>query len=68
MNLDIVVSTSGIAGPGGATPEKPVGTVWIGISTAEKTIAQKFIFGDNRERNIIRSSYYALNMLSKTMI
>ncbi len=68
MKLDIVVSTSGIAGPGGATAEKPVGTVWIGISTAEKTIAQKFIFGDNRERNIIRSSYYALNMLRKAML
>jgi len=68
MNLDIVVSTSGIAGPGGATAEKPVGTVWIGISTAEKTIAKKFIFGDNRERNIIRSSYYALNMLRKAML
>jgi len=67
FNTEIAISTSGIAGPSGGTKEKPVGTVWIAVATPEKTIAQKFIFGDNRQRNIIRSSYAALNMLRKCL-
>jgi len=67
FNTEAAISTSGIAGPSGGTKEKPVGTVWIAVATPEKTIAQKFIFGDNRQRNIIRSSYAALNMLRKCL-
>ena len=53
---DIGVSTTGIAGPSGALPGKPVGFTCIGISTAEKTYAKEFIFGSGSgcERELIR--------------
>lgn len=60
---DCAVATSGIAGPGGGTLEKPVGTVWIGVSTPDKTIARKFVFSFTRERNIAKAAVKALDML-----
>lgn len=63
MCTDFSIATSGIAGPDGGTKEKPLGTTWIAVSSPEKTISTKFLFGDNRERNIIRASLTALNML-----
>lgn len=63
MGADFSIATSGIAGPDGGTDEKPVGTTWIAIAWPGGVKAQKFTFGDNRERNIIRASFTALNML-----
>lgn len=60
---DFAVATSGIAGPDGGTDEKPVGTVWIAVATPSGVEAQLFKFVNNRERNIIRSSQTALNLL-----
>lgn len=60
---DYAISVSGIAGPTGGTEEKPVGSVWIAVSAGDETKTELFNFGDNRERNIIRASYAALNML-----
>ncbi len=65
---DYAISVSGIAGPGGGTDKKPVGTVWIAIASPEKTISTHFLFGNNRERNIIRASITALNMLRKVLM
>ena len=62
------IATSGIAGPGGGTPQKPVGTIWIAIATPDKVISQKFLFGNDRKRNIVRSSFIALNMLRTALL
>ncbi|MCW3085280.1 MAG: damage-inducible protein CinA [Bacteroidetes bacterium] len=64
---DYSVSASGIAGPDGGTDEKPVGTVWIAVATPDKVISQKFLFGNNRERNIQKTANAALNMLKKEL-
>lgn len=63
LGTDYAVATSGIAGPDGGTPEKPVGTVWVGVSSPVRTLAVKFQLGEHRERNIIRASLNALNLL-----
>jgi len=60
---DYAIAVTGIAGPDGGTPEKPVGTVWIGVANAEKTITKKFQFGNKRQQNIERTAIAALNML-----
>jgi PncC family amidohydrolase len=60
LSADIAVSVSGIAGPGGGLPDKPVGTVWIGLSTSEGEWARVFYFDGDRETNKARSADAAL--------
>jgi len=61
---DYAIAVTGIAGPDGGTPEKPVGTVWIGVANKEKTVTKKFLFGSKRIQNIERTAIAALNMLN----
>jgi nicotinamide-nucleotide amidase len=68
FDTDFSVATSGVAGPSGGTKEKPVGSVWIAVSSKKSTISEFFSFGDDRERNITRASVTALNMLRKMII
>jgi nicotinamide-nucleotide amidase len=63
LGTNYSVSTSGIAGPEGGTPARPVGTVWIAVAGPGSVVSKVYNFANNRERNIIRSSQTALNML-----
>jgi nicotinamide-nucleotide amidase len=63
LDVDICLSTTGIAGPLGGTDDKPVGLVWIGLATKNGVKARKFQFGDNRERNLQMTVLSALNWL-----
>jgi nicotinamide-nucleotide amidase len=68
MGTDYSVAVTGIAGPTGGTAEKPVGTVWIAIDSERGVVTEKHIFADNRQINISRSSYGALNLLRKQIV
>ncbi len=63
LGTDIALACSGIAGPGGGSPEKPVGTVWIALADNEGTIAKKHLFPKGRKENIQLTANYALELL-----
>ncbi|MBX3035405.1 MAG: CinA family protein [Anaerolineales bacterium] len=63
LKADIAVSVSGIAGPGGGTPDKPVGTTWVGLATSTVNEARHFIWNGNREENKKLSAEAALQFI-----
>ena len=63
LNADIAISISGIAGPGGGLPDKPVGTTWIGLSTSEGEWARLFHFDGDRAQNKSLAADAALQFL-----
>jgi nicotinamide-nucleotide amidase len=65
---DIGLSVTGIAGPTGGSPEKPVGTVWMGIAHGEQSDARLFRFQGDRERIILGASQAALNWLRTALL
>lgn len=66
-NADVGLATSGIMGPGGGTDTKPVGFVWVGFSSKEKTLSTSFQFRFDRRRNIELTAISALDFLRKNM-
>jgi PncC family amidohydrolase len=63
LGADLAVSVTGIAGPDGGGPDKPVGLTWIGLSTPEGESARQFIWGRDREGNKADSAAAALEMV-----
>lgn len=63
LGVDLAVSVTGIAGPGGALPGKPVGTVWIGLANAGITVSKLCRFSGNREQVRLQTVRAALEFL-----
>jgi nicotinamide-nucleotide amidase len=68
LNVDYVIATSGIMGPGGGTDEKPVGTVWVAAGNKDKILTKQFHFRFDRERNIRQTAHVALDFLRKFIL
>lgn len=67
IGTDCAIATSGIAGPGGGTPDKPVGTVCISVKTPHNIIVDHFLFPGNRARVIERSTNTAIIKLIRAL-
>ncbi|MDT8323934.1 MAG: competence/damage-inducible protein A [Bacteroidota bacterium] len=65
--VDIGLATTGIAGPSGGSPHKPVGLVWIAVSTARETLAHAYYFGEHRVRTKQRAAQAALDMVRRQL-
>ena len=65
MNTSLAVSVTGIAGPGGGTKDKPVGTVWFALASSINTKTEKKVFSGTREIIRQKTVKYAMKMLGK---
>ena len=68
LNVNLAVAVTGVAGPGGGSAEKPVGTVWFGIATSEGVRTEKCLFAGNREKVRQSTIIHALGMLTAAAI
>jgi PncC family amidohydrolase len=68
LDVDICVSDTGIAGPSGDTPEKPVGLFYLGLAAESESLSQKYTFPGNREKNKRDAAEAALDMLKQYLL
>jgi len=68
LDVGICVSDTGIAGPSGATPEKPVGLFYLGLAARDESVSQKHVFPGSREENKRDAAEAALNMLKQYLL
>jgi nicotinamide-nucleotide amidase len=68
LDVDICVSDTGIAGPSGDIPEKPVGLFYLGMAARDASLSQKHTFPGNREENKRDAAEAALNMLKQYLL
>lgn len=68
LDADVGISISGIAGPGGGSPEKPVGTIWIAYGSSQDIRTKRLLINRNRETNIRYASHFALDTLRKYLV
>ncbi len=68
LNADVAIAISGVAGPGGGTPEKPVGTIWIAVGDGERIISRRIYAGKDRMKNIEYASAHALNFVRQFLL
>ncbi len=67
LGAELAISATGIAGPGGGSPEKPVGTVWIGVALGAQVVAHQFCFSGDREAIRLLTVYEGLGMALKAL-
>lgn len=65
FDTDYAMATSGIAGPAGGTPEKPVGTIWVAAGSRDKVITAKLTEDEGRDKNIQAATKKTLVLLLK---
>ena len=68
LDVDICVSDTGIAGPAGGTPSKPVGLFYLGLATEDTSFSQTHIFPGNREGNKRDAAEASLDMLKQYLV